>query len=85
LPVFYGCEKWSLILRVDCGPRMFVNKVLRKIFGPKRENVTGESVELHNAEFHDMYSLPNVISDKVKEALWHKWERRETHMGFGLA
>jgi hypothetical protein len=51
---------------------MFVNTVLRKILGPKRENVTGESVKLHNVEFHDTYSLPNIISDHMKEVMWHK-------------
>jgi len=63
---------------------MFVNMVLRKIFGPKRENVTGESVKLHNVEFHDMCSLPIIISDQMKEAVWHKWGRREMHIGFGV-
>jgi hypothetical protein len=77
LPVLYGCEKWSIILRVESGPRMFVNTVLRKIFGRKRENITGESVKLHNTEFHDMYSLPNIISDEMKESFWHKWEEEK--------
>ena len=68
MPVLYGWEKWSLTLRDDRGPRMFVNTVLREIFGPKRENVTGESVKLHNAVFHDMYSLSNTTSDQMKNA-----------------
>jgi hypothetical protein len=44
---------------------MFVNTVLRKIFGPKRENVIGKSVKLHKAEFRDMYSLSNIINDQM--------------------
>jgi 2-oxoglutarate dehydrogenase complex dehydrogenase (E1) component-like enzyme len=63
---------------------MFVNTVLRYIFGTKRENVTGEWLKLHNAEFHDMYSLPNIISDQMKEAVWQKWGRREMLIGFGV-
>jgi hypothetical protein len=51
LPVSYGYEKWSLTLREDRGPRMFVNTVLRKMFGPKWKDVTGEWGKLHNAEF----------------------------------
>ena len=77
-------EKWSLTLRDDCGLRMFVDTVLRNIFGSQRENLTGESVKLHNAEFCDIYSLPHIISDQMKEVLWHKWGRREMHMGFGV-
>jgi hypothetical protein len=46
--VFYGCERWSLILREEHRLRVFKNRVLRRIFGPKRDEVTGEWRRLHN-------------------------------------
>ena len=51
--VLYGCESWSL--------RVFENKVLRRIFGPKRNEVTGEWRRLHNKELYDLYSSLDVI------------------------
>jgi len=50
LPVVYGCETWSLTLREECRLRVFENRVLRRIFGPKRDKVTGEWRKLHNEE-----------------------------------
>ena len=47
--VLYGCETWLLILREECRLRVFENRVLRRIFGPKRDEVTGEWKKLHNA------------------------------------
>ena len=47
--VLYGCETWLLILREECRLRVFENRVLRRIFGPKRDEVTGEWKTLHNA------------------------------------
>jgi hypothetical protein len=61
LPVVYGCETWSLTLREKCRLRVFENKVLRRIFGPKRDAVTGEWRRLHNKELYALYSLPNII------------------------
>jgi len=46
--VLYGCETWSLILREECRLRLFENRVLRRIFGPKRDEATGEWRKLHN-------------------------------------
>jgi hypothetical protein len=46
--VLYGCETWSLTLKEERRLRLFENRVLRRIFGPKREEVTGESRKLHN-------------------------------------
>jgi hypothetical protein len=46
--VLYGCESWSLTLKEECRLRVFENKVLRRIFGPKRDEVTGEWRRLHN-------------------------------------
>jgi hypothetical protein len=54
--VLYGCETWSLTLREECRPRVFENRVLRRIFGSKRGEATGEWRKLHNEELHDLYS-----------------------------
>jgi hypothetical protein len=62
LPVaLYGCENWSLTLREECRLRLFENKVLRRVFGPKRNEVTGEWGKLHNEKLSDLYSLPNFV------------------------
>ena len=59
--VLYGCETWSLTLREERRLRVFENRVLRRVFGPKRAEVTGEWRKLHNVELNDMYSLPNIV------------------------
>jgi hypothetical protein len=59
--VLYGCEIWSLTLREEHRLRDFENRVLRRIFGPKRDEVTGEWRKLHNEELHDLYTLPSII------------------------
>jgi len=57
LPVIlYGCETWSLTLREERRLRVFGNRVLRRVFGPKRDEVTGEWRKLHNEERNDLYS-----------------------------
>jgi hypothetical protein len=48
-------------LREERRLRVFENRVLRRIFGPKRDEVTGEWRKLHNQEFHDLYSSPNIV------------------------
>jgi hypothetical protein len=53
--VLYGCETWSLTLRDGHRLRVFENRVLRRIFGPKRDEVTGEWRRLHNEELNDLY------------------------------
>jgi hypothetical protein len=58
--VLYGCETWSLTLSEEGSLRVFENRVLRRIFGPKRGEVTGEWRKLHNEELNDLYS-PNII------------------------
>jgi hypothetical protein len=57
----YGCETWSLTLREEHRLRVFENRVLRRIFGPKRDEVTGEWRKLHNEELHSLYSSPDII------------------------
>ena len=61
LPVLYGCETWSLTLREEHRLRVFENRVLRRVFGPKRNEVTGEWRKLYNEELSDLYSLPNIV------------------------
>jgi hypothetical protein len=62
--VLYGCESWSLTLREECRLRVFENKVLRRIFGPKWDEVTGEWRRLHSKELYALYSSPNIISSQ---------------------
>jgi len=59
--VLYKCETLLLTLRQKCRLRVFENRVLRRIFGPKREKVIGEWIKLHNKELNDLYYLPNII------------------------
>jgi hypothetical protein len=59
--VLYGCETWPLTLREEHRLRVFENRVLRRIFGPKRDEVTGEWRKLHNEELHDLYPSPSII------------------------
>jgi hypothetical protein len=59
--VLYGCETWSLTLREEHRLRVFENRVLRRMFGPKRDEVTGERRKLHNEELRDLYSSPSII------------------------
>jgi hypothetical protein len=62
LPVdLYGCETWSLTLREEHRLRVFENRVLRRIFEPKRDEVTGEWRKLHTEELHNLYSSPDII------------------------
>jgi len=85
LPILYGCETWLLTLREECGLRVFENRVLRRVFGPKRDEVTGEWRKLHNEELSDPYSLPNIVrvvkSRRMRRA-WHvarMGEGRDVH------
>ena len=59
--VLYGCETWSLTLREERKLRVFENMVLRRIFGPRRDEVTGEWRRLHKEELNDLYSSPNNV------------------------
>jgi hypothetical protein len=69
--VLYGCETWSLTLREEQRLRVFENKILRRIYGPKRDEVTGEWRKLHNEELHILYSFPNIIRQiKSRRMRW---------------
>ena len=59
--VLYGCETWSLTLREERRLRLFENRVLRRIFWPMRDEVTGEWRELHNERFNGLASSPNIV------------------------
>jgi hypothetical protein len=60
--VLYGCETWSLILSEEHRLRVFENRVLRRIFGPKGDGVMGAWRKLHNEELRDLYSSPNIYN-----------------------
>jgi hypothetical protein len=77
--VLYGCETWSLTLREERRLRVFENRVLRRIIGPKRDEVTGEWRKLHSEEFHNLYSLPDIIR-QVKSRR-RRWEGHVARMG----
>jgi hypothetical protein len=69
--VLYGCETWSVTLREGHRLRVFENRVLRGIFGPKGDEGTGEWRKLHNGELHNLYSSPDVIRQiKSRRMRW---------------
>ena len=68
--VLYGCETWSLTLREERRLRVFENLVLRRIFGPKRDEVTGEWKKLHNEELNNLYSPNIVLLIKSRRMRW---------------
>jgi hypothetical protein len=77
--VLYGCETWSLTLKEEHMLRVLENRVLRKIFGPKTEEVTGEWKRLHNEKFNDLLSSPKIIW--VIKSRIVRWEGHVVSMG----
>jgi hypothetical protein len=77
--VLYGCETWSLTLREEHRLRVFENRVLRRIFGPRRDKVMGEWRRLHNEELNDQYSSPNII--QVIKSRRMRWAGHVARMG----
>jgi hypothetical protein len=81
LPVVqYGCETWSLTLKEEQRLRVFENRVLRRIFGPKREE-DGSWRKLHNDELHSLYSSPNIV--RVIKSRRMRWVGHVARMGEG--
>jgi hypothetical protein len=71
LVVLYGFETWSLALREEHRLRVFENRVLRRIFGLKRDKVVGGWRKLHNEEYRDLYSSPSMIRIiKLRRMKW---------------
>jgi hypothetical protein len=79
--VVYIGETWSLTLREERRLRVFENSVLRRVFGPKRDEVTGEWRELHNEELKDLYPLPNIV--RVVKSRRMRWAGHVARMGEG--
>jgi hypothetical protein len=69
--VLYGCETWYFTLREGHRLRVFENRVLRRIFGPRRDEVTGEWRKLHNEELRDLYSSLSII--KIIKSMRMRW------------
>jgi hypothetical protein len=69
--VLYGYETWSLTFREEHRLKVFENRVLRRIFGPKREEITGEWRKLHSGELPNLYSSPDIIRQiKSRRMRW---------------
>jgi hypothetical protein len=64
--VFCGCETWCLMLRQEYRLRVFENRVLRRIFGPKGDQEAGEWRKLHSEELHNLYSSPSIVRQILK-------------------
>jgi len=77
--VLYGCETWSLTLREERKLRMFENMVLRRIFGSRKDEVTGEWRRLHNEELNDLYSSPSIV--RVIKSRRIRWAAHVARMG----
>jgi hypothetical protein len=77
--ILYWCETWSLTLREEHKLRVFETKVLRKIFGPKRDEMTGGWRKLHNEELRDLYSSPNII--RIIKSMRMRWAGHVARMG----
>jgi hypothetical protein len=77
--VLYGCETWSLTVREEHKLRVFENRVLRRIFGPKRNRVTGGWRKLHNEELHNLYSSPGII--RIIKSRRMRWVGHAARMG----
>jgi len=82
-----GCEIWSLTLREECKLRVFNNRVLRRIFGPKKDKVTAEWRKLHNEELNELYTSPNIFQViKLRRMRWmgHVTRLGESRVVYGL-
>jgi len=75
----YGCETWSITLREELRLRVFENRVLGIIFGPKRDEVKGEWTKLHNEKLNDLYCSPNIFRVIISRKM--RWVERVERMG----
>ena len=81
--VLYGCETCALTVREELRLRVFENRVLRMIFGPKRDEVTGVLKKQHNEEFNDLYSSPKIV--RVIKSRRMRWAAHVARIGKGVA
>jgi hypothetical protein len=79
--VLYGCETCSVTLREELGLRVFENRVLRRMFGPKRDEVTGEWRKMHSGKLHNLYSSRDTI--RLIKSRGMRWMGHVAHMGEG--
>jgi hypothetical protein len=79
--VLYGCETLSLTMMEERRMRVFENRVLRRIFGPNRDEVMGEWIKLHNEELNSLDSLPNIV--RVIKSRRLRWAGHVARMGKG--
>jgi hypothetical protein len=80
IPVaLFGCETWSLTVREEHKLRVFENRVLRRIFGPNKDGVTGEWRKLHNEELHNLYSSPIIV--RIIKSRRMRWAGHVARMG----
>ena len=77
--ILYGCETWSLKLREERKLRVFENVALRRIFGPRRDEVTGEWRRLHKGELNDLYSSSNIV--RVIKSRRMRWAGHVARLG----
>ena len=77
--ILHGCETWSLTLREERRLRVLENRVMRRMFGLKRNKVTGEWRKLHNEELNDIYCSPNIV--RVIKSRRMKWVGHVARMG----
>ena len=77
--VFYGCETWSLTVREGRKLRVFENMVLRRIFGPRKDEVTGKWRRLHNEQLNDLYCSPNIV--RMIKSRRMRWAGHVARMG----
>ena len=77
----YGCEAWSLTAREERKLRVFENMMLRRIFVPRRDEVTGEWKRLHNEELYGLYISPNIV--RVIKSRRMRWAGHVARMGGG--
>jgi hypothetical protein len=84
--VLYGCETWSLTLRKEHTLKVFHNRVLRIIFGPKRDEIIGDWRKLHNEELRKLFSSPSIIRMTKSRRRWTghaaNMGRRVMHISF---